>query len=184
MFAFSGPAARIAGVGAGRAVPRGPAATLQARLSSAGGVIGGALPFRREDDDYLWQARCVRNDAAAPHPAAAPLCGVVLDRHAVEIEVAHIEDGTAGAKAAAPGYQPWSRRYVTTIKRAPVAVVLAAVVVLLAIATPFLHIRLGLPDQGSQPTSQTTRAAITVVLPDPAPAMITPGSSGAVIASS
>ena len=34
------------------------------------------------------------------------------------------------------------------------------------------------------PTSQTTRAAITVVLPDPAPAMITPGSSGAVIASS
>lgn len=70
MFAFSGPAARIAGVGAGRAVPRGPAATLQARLSGAGGVIGGALPFRREDDDYLWQARCVRDDAAAPHPAA------------------------------------------------------------------------------------------------------------------
>ena len=34
------------------------------------------------------------------------------------------------------------------------------------------------------PTSQTTRAAITVVLPDPAPAMITPGSSGAVMASS
>ena len=34
------------------------------------------------------------------------------------------------------------------------------------------------------PTSQTTRAAITVVLPEPAPAMITPGSSGAVIASS
>ena len=32
------------------------------------------------------------------------------------------------------------------------------------------------------PTSQTTRAAITVVLPDPAPAMITPGSSGAVMA--
>ena len=34
------------------------------------------------------------------------------------------------------------------------------------------------------PTSQTTRAAITVVLPEPAPAMITPGSSGAVIAAS
>ena len=32
------------------------------------------------------------------------------------------------------------------------------------------------------PTSHTTRAAITVVLPDPAPAMTTPGSSGAVIA--
>ena len=31
-------------------------------------------------------------------------------------------------------------------------------------------------------TSQTTRAAITVVLPDPAPAMTTPGASGAVIA--
>ncbi len=34
------------------------------------------------------------------------------------------------------------------------------------------------------PTSQTTRAAITVVFPEPAPAMITPGSSGAVMASS
>ena len=31
-------------------------------------------------------------------------------------------------------------------------------------------------------TSQTTRAAITVVLPDPAPAITTAGSSGAVIA--
>ena len=67
------------------------------------------------------------------------------------------------AKAAAPGYQPWSRRYVTTLKRAPVAVVLAAIVLLLAIATPFLHIRLGLPDQGSQPTSQTTRRAYDLV---------------------
>ncbi len=34
------------------------------------------------------------------------------------------------------------------------------------------------------PTSHTTRAAITVVLPDPAPATITTGSSGAVIAAS
>jgi hypothetical protein len=32
------------------------------------------------------------------------------------------------------------------------------------------------------PTSQTTRAAITVVLPDPAPATITPGSRGATMA--
>ena len=32
------------------------------------------------------------------------------------------------------------------------------------------------------PTSQTTRAAISVVLPDPAPAITTAGSSGAVTA--
>jgi hypothetical protein len=34
------------------------------------------------------------------------------------------------------------------------------------------------------PTSQTTRAAITVVFPEPAPAMMTAGSSGAVMAAS
>ena len=67
------------------------------------------------------------------------------------------------AKAAAPGYRSLSRRYVTALKRAPVAVVLAGIVVLLAVASPFLHMRLGLPDEGSQPTSQTTRRAYDLV---------------------
>jgi putative drug exporter of the RND superfamily len=67
------------------------------------------------------------------------------------------------AKVAAPSYEPWSHRYVTALKRAPVAVVLVANILLLAVATPFLQIRLGLPDQGSQPTSQTTRRAYDLI---------------------
>ena len=53
------------------------------------------------------------------------------------------------AKTTAPGYRSLSRRYVTALKRAPIAVVLAGIVVLLAVASPFPHMRLGLPDEGS-----------------------------------
>ncbi|HTU38232.1 MAG TPA: MMPL family transporter [Acidimicrobiales bacterium] len=67
------------------------------------------------------------------------------------------------AKASAPGYEPWSWKYVTTLKRAPILVVLAGIIVLLVVATPFLHMRLGLPDAGSQPTSQTTRRAYDLI---------------------
>ena len=66
-------------------------------------------------------------------------------------------------KTAAPGYQPWSRRYARTLERAPILVVLAGVIVLVVVATPFLHMRLGLPDAGSQPTSETTRRAYDLV---------------------
>jgi RND superfamily putative drug exporter len=66
-------------------------------------------------------------------------------------------------KAREPSYKPWSKRYVTTLMRAPILVVLAGIIVLLAVATPFLHMRLGLPDAGSQPTSQTTRRAYDLI---------------------
>ena len=67
------------------------------------------------------------------------------------------------AKAEAPGFRPLSRRYVLALKRQPILVVLAGIIVLLVVATPFLHMRLGLPDAGSQPTSQTTRRAYDLV---------------------
>ncbi len=66
-------------------------------------------------------------------------------------------------KAAAPGYEPLSWRYVVTLKRAPILVVLAGIVLLLFVATPFFNMRLGLPDAGSQPTSQTTRRAYDLI---------------------
>ncbi len=66
-------------------------------------------------------------------------------------------------KAAAPGYEPLSWRYVVTLKRAPILVVLAGIIVLLFVATPFFTMRLGLPDAGSQPTSQTTRRAYDLI---------------------
>ncbi len=66
-------------------------------------------------------------------------------------------------RAMVPGYRSWSWRYVMTIKRAPILVILAGIIVLLVVATPFLHMRLGLPDAGSQPTGQTTRRAYDLV---------------------
>jgi RND superfamily putative drug exporter len=66
-------------------------------------------------------------------------------------------------KAKAPGFEPASWRYVVALKRKPILVVLAGIIVLVVVATPFLHMRLGLPDAGSQPTSQTTRRAYDLI---------------------
>ncbi len=66
-------------------------------------------------------------------------------------------------KAAAPGYEPMSWRYASTLKRVPILVVLAGIILPLLVAVPFMHIRLGLPDAGSQPTSQTTRRAYDLI---------------------
>ncbi len=67
------------------------------------------------------------------------------------------------AKTQAPGFVPLSRRYVGLLKRGPVVVTAVGVIVLLFIASPFMHMRLGLPDAGSQPTSQTTRRAYDLI---------------------
>ncbi len=67
------------------------------------------------------------------------------------------------AKAARPGYEPASWRYAHALKRVPILVVLAGIIVPLVVAIPFLNIRLGLPDAGSQPVSQTTRRAYDLV---------------------
>ncbi len=67
------------------------------------------------------------------------------------------------AKTAAPGFVPLSRRYVGLLKRGPVIVTAVGVIVLLFVAGPFMHMRLGLPDAGSQPTSQTTRRAYDLI---------------------
>ena len=67
------------------------------------------------------------------------------------------------AKASRDGYEPASRRYVSALRRVPILVVLAGIIVPLLVALPALHIRLGLPDEGSQPTSQTTRRAYDLI---------------------
>ncbi|HEY1919687.1 MAG TPA: MMPL family transporter [Streptosporangiaceae bacterium] len=67
------------------------------------------------------------------------------------------------AKAARPGYEPASWRYASALKRVPILVVLVGIIVPLVVALPALHIRLGLPDAGSQPTSQTTRRAYDLI---------------------
>ncbi len=67
------------------------------------------------------------------------------------------------AAADEPGYRPLSRRYVGLLTRQPVLILLAGVILLLLVASPALHIRLGLPDAGAQPTSQTTRRAYDLI---------------------
>ena len=61
------------------------------------------------------------------------------------------------------GYEPMSWRCADALKRVPILIVLAGIVLPLFVAVPFLHIHLGLPNAGSQPTSQTTRGAYDLI---------------------
>ncbi|SMO74024.1 isochorismate synthase [Paracoccus laeviglucosivorans] len=60
LFAFDGPQGRVIGRGAPIPLPRGTMTTLAARVDRAlasagsGAILGGALPFERDDADCLW----------------------------------------------------------------------------------------------------------------------------------
>jgi uncharacterized membrane protein YdfJ with MMPL/SSD domain len=58
-----------------------------------------------------------------------------------------------------PGREKASVRYARFVTRRPLVVVILGVVALLAAATPAMHMKLGLPDGGSQPTDTTERKA-------------------------
>lgn len=76
-FSFAGPVDQIEGVGAGPRVPPGSSDTLPQRVRETfarmqgRGVIGGALPFQKDDPDALWQVKTARrpNMEAAPQPS-------------------------------------------------------------------------------------------------------------------
>lgn len=81
-FLFDGADGRVAGCGT--ALPRGPAATLESRIAAAlshapeGALIGGALPFRKADDDCLWLAEARAATDPAPSEGSPLLTGYRL----------------------------------------------------------------------------------------------------------
>lgn len=124
LFSFEGPDGAIAGHGPARAVERGPAATLEARLARAmgnhaarqGAVIGGALPFDKQDHDCLWQAvsvsfapaRAARDGAGPEAEPALPAIRALrpeppapdfADAVARALRIMHDEDGGPDALA-------------------------------------------------------------------------------------
>ena len=58
-----------------------------------------------------------------------------------------------------PGRESASVRYARFVTRRPLAVVIVGVVALAMVATPALHMKLGLPDGGSKPADNTERKA-------------------------
>jgi RND superfamily putative drug exporter len=62
-------------------------------------------------------------------------------------------------RKAKPGREKASVRYARFVTRRPLLIVILGVVVLLAAATPAMHMKLGLPDSGSQPENTTERKA-------------------------
>jgi len=63
--------------------------------------------------------------------------------------------GTFSETDESPAWGRWARR----LERHPALLAAAAAIVMLVLATPFLSLRLGSADQGSDPTSTTTRQA-------------------------
>src|SRR5690606_26715554 len=63
LFAFRSSRGVVQGQGLGAVLPRGPAETLGARVdrffraAGPGALVAGALPFARDAEDYLVQAR-------------------------------------------------------------------------------------------------------------------------------
>ncbi|WP_245999054.1 isochorismate synthase [Paracoccus methylarcula] len=110
-FAFGGARGFITGRGVACPVARGPAATLEERVAtvwrSAGtdAAIGGALPFDRDADDYLWLTEHLgyETSSAATGMAIAPTVGVRAEPSAQEYadavaEALRIMDAEKGAE--------------------------------------------------------------------------------------
>ncbi|QRG05733.1 isochorismate synthase [Xanthobacter dioxanivorans] len=98
LFAFQSRGALLHGLGAAAALPRGPVATLDARLAaffrSAGteATLAGALPFDRSGDDCLWQARRVAR-------SAPPVQGAARAEHTIPWHLDHAPDAAGYAEA-------------------------------------------------------------------------------------
>ncbi|MTH65875.1 isochorismate synthase [Paracoccus shanxieyensis] len=81
LFAFDGPQGQITGRGAPIPLPRGTSRTLPDRVARAmatmgdKAILGGALPFDREDEDCLWLCPASEDagHAASGDPQALPL---------------------------------------------------------------------------------------------------------------
>jgi putative drug exporter of the RND superfamily len=65
---------------------------------------------------------------------------------------------TAGVKGEGEAGGAWTR-WAATVQRRPAALAAVAAAVMLALAVPVLHLRLGISDQGNDPASSTTRQA-------------------------
>ncbi len=74
-FSFSGSDGQVV-ARQGRLLPRGTGRDLGRRLRGAGGLIGGALPFDRQGQDYLWQAERAAGVPATPHMPDLHFCAV------------------------------------------------------------------------------------------------------------
>lgn len=100
--------------------------------------------------------------AAAAAVVVAMLVALTLTPALLSLFGRFLLSGRARKRLAAGAPKPeprMARRWVQLIGRHPVVFLVAALVVLVTLATPVLALRLGLPDSGSDPSSNTDRRA-------------------------
>jgi putative drug exporter of the RND superfamily len=100
--------------------------------------------------------------AAAAAVIVAMLVALTLTPALLSLFGRFLLSGRARKRLAAGTPKPapqMAHRWVERIGRHPVAFLAAALIVLVTLATPVLTLRLGLPDDGSDPTSNTDRRA-------------------------
>jgi RND superfamily putative drug exporter len=98
-------------------------------------------------------------------PAVLSKAGDWIDRWRLPLPGRHRRDVRAQAAAAAtlPGESPAWARWTELVQRRPIPAIVVALAILLALAVPALHMRLGTSDAGLDPPGTTTRAAYDLI---------------------
>jgi RND superfamily putative drug exporter len=100
-------------------------------------------------------------------PAVLSKAGDWIDRWRLPMPGRHARDERAAARAAAPdalpGESPAWARWSAFVQRRPIPAIIVALAILLALAVPALHMRLGTSDAGLDPPGTTTRVAYDLI---------------------
>jgi RND superfamily putative drug exporter len=90
-----------------------------------------------------------------------------IDRWRLPMPGRHARDERAAARAAVvdalPGESPAWARWSAFVQRRPIPAIIVALAILLALAVPALHMRLGTSDAGLDPPGTTTRVAYDLI---------------------
>jgi RND superfamily putative drug exporter len=96
-------------------------------------------------------------------PAVLSKAGDWIDRWRLPMPGRHRRDVRAPAAATLPGESPGWARWTELVQRRPIPAIVVALAILLGLAVPALHMRLGTSDAGLDPPGTTTRAAYDLI---------------------
>jgi RND superfamily putative drug exporter len=96
-------------------------------------------------------------------PAVLSKAGDWIDRWRLPLPRRHRREERAAVAAVLPGESPVWARWAEFVQRRPIPAIVVALAILVALAVPALHMRLGTSDAGLDPPGTTTRVAYDLI---------------------
>jgi RND superfamily putative drug exporter len=96
-------------------------------------------------------------------PAVLSKAGDWIDRWRLPLPRRHRHEERAAVAAVLPGESPVWARWAEFVQRRPIPAIVVALAILVALAVPALHMRLGTSDAGLDPPGTTTRVAYDLI---------------------